>query len=293
VRALAGDALVEVSTTEIADDWHERWRQFHRPVLIESPRQSGGARAGGARAGGARAGGARAGGAQPGDTNPPIPSLRIRPPWEAPDANPAGAVTEIVIDPGQAFGTGGHASTRLCLELLLALLAGERPVGALVDVGTGSGVLAIAAAGLGFRPVWALDNDEDSLAAARANAAVNGAQIDVRRYDLRARQLAWPPGPPQATTVVANLLRPLLLELAEAMTAPPAHLIAGGLLVGEVDEIVRAFTGDLPLRERERRQSGEWAAVWLSAAGQRAKASRQPSRPIAPDWRPSGPIVPG
>ena len=71
----------------------------------------------------------------------------------------SGAVEEIVIDPGQAFGTGAHATTRLCLELLLELAALERPVGPLLDVGTGSGVLAIAAARLGFAPVLGLDHE--------------------------------------------------------------------------------------------------------------------------------------
>jgi len=81
----------------------------------------------------------------------------------------AHGLLEIVIDPGQAFGTGAHASTRLCLELLLNLAAIEQPPGALLDVGTGSGVLAIAAAKLGFAPVVALDHDRESAAAARPN----------------------------------------------------------------------------------------------------------------------------
>ena len=68
-----------------------------------------------------------------------------------------------MIDPGQAFGTGSHATTRLCLELLLELSAGERERGALLDVGTGSGVLAIAAARLGYAPVHAIDNDPESV----------------------------------------------------------------------------------------------------------------------------------
>ncbi len=207
LHALAGDALVEISTSEILDDWHERWRQFHRPVLVEAPAAL------------ARAGGGRS----------PIPSLYVRPPWEAASApsQDGRAIEEIVIDPGQAFGTGAHASTRLCLELLLALVAGEPPDGALLDVGTGSGVLAIAAARLGFRPVLALDNEQESVDASAENARVNGAVIEVRRFDLRSQKLPWmeeqgvrgrPP------VVLANLLRPLLLELARAMPREPTHL---------------------------------------------------------------------
>jgi ribosomal protein L11 methyltransferase len=241
LRAAAGDALVEVCTTEIPDDWHERWRQFHRPVLIEGPGAASGALA-------------------------PVGSVLVRPPWEAGgDAPRGGLVHEIVIDPGQAFGTGAHATTRLCLELLLELAAGEPGRGALLDVGTGSGVLAIAAHALGFAPVLALDNELESVAAARENAAVNGAVIEVRRFDLRTQELPWPaPESRGMTVVLANLLRPLLLELAATLSAAPAHLIAGGLLVGEVDEVLDAFAARLGLSVRERRERGEWAAVWLS-----------------------------
>ena len=242
LRALAGGALVELSTSEIPDDWHERWREFHRPVLIEAPGRAVGERA-------------------------PVPSLRVRPPWEPADAAREATVREIVIDPGQAFGTGGHASTRLCLGLLLELAAAERARAAVLDVGTGSGVLAIAAAALGYRPVLALDNEQESVDAARENAIVNGTPIEVRRFDLRSQALPWPTEPggrEHETVVLANLLRPLLLELAATLPVAPAHLLAGGLLAAEVDELAGAFASRLRLRERARRESGEWAAVWLS-----------------------------
>ncbi|HMD51369.1 MAG TPA: 50S ribosomal protein L11 methyltransferase [Solirubrobacteraceae bacterium] len=242
LQAAAGAALVEVSTTEIPDDWQERWKSFHRPVLIEGPARSAG--------------------------GPPVASLHVRPPWEAPwqvpDAGPS-EVREVVIDPGQAFGTGAHATTRLCLELLLEL-AGERGArGPLLDVGTGSGVIAIAAAGLGFAPVLAIDNEPESVEAARINALANGASIEVRRLDLRAEAVPWTAGEddPEGAVLVANLLRPLLLELAAALPRPPAHLIAGGLLTDEADEIAAAFRTRLGLSERERRTSGEWGALWL------------------------------
>ena len=166
LHAVVGNALVEISTSEIPDDWHERWKQFHRPVLIHAPRP------------------------RPGEARR-VPDLHVRPPWEAPSAPRHGAVQEIVIDPGQAFGTGAHASTRLCLELLLELAASEQPTGPLLDVGTGSGVLAIAAARLGFRPVLGLDHERESVAAARENAIVNRVAVEVRRFDLRSQALPW------------------------------------------------------------------------------------------------------
>jgi ribosomal protein L11 methyltransferase len=257
LNAAVGDRSVEVSSTEIADDWSERWKRFHRPVMIEPPRGS------------------------------PMSALHVRPPWEA--ASDREGAEEIVIDPGQAFGTGAHATTRLCLELLLELAAlGGRP-GPLLDVGTGSGVLAIAAARLGFAPVLGLDHERESVAATEENARVNGVAIEVRRFDLRTQALPWldapvhsdsdpdaegsradgPDGPAgPSLVIVANLLRPLLLELARGMSHTPAHLLAGGLLRGQVDEVVEAFGESLGMRERERREQGEWAVVWLTSSSE-------------------------
>lgn len=146
-------------------------------------------------------------------------------------------------------------------------LAGESPErGSVLDVGTGSGVLAIAVARLGFGPVLALDNDPASVEAASANAELNAASLEIRRLDLRSERL---PGPDGTSTrvrlMLANLLRPLLLELSEAIVEPPVHLIAAGLLRGECDEIVASFSERHALHERQRRHSGEWSAVWLSA----------------------------
>ena len=116
--------------------------------------------------------------------------LWIGPPWET---APHG-VEAIVVDPGCAFGTGGHATTRLCLQLLDAV---ER--GSLLDVGCGSGVLAIAAARLGFAPVLAVDHDPPALEATRRNAAANGVELDVRQVDALSEPL------PAVDTAVANI----------------------------------------------------------------------------------------
>jgi ribosomal protein L11 methyltransferase len=230
LRAAAGSALVEVSTTEVADDWSERWKRFHRPILI---------------------GAAGTG-----------PQLHVRPPWEAPSEQPG--VHEIVIDPGQAFGTGAHATTSMCLELLLEL-TGESPDHvAVLDVGCGSGVLAIAAARLGFAPVLGVDHEQESVAATRENARVNGVTVQAQRMDLRREPLPSIDGLP-APVLLANLVRPLLLDLAGSLAQPPEHLIASGLLREEANEVVGAFGERVGLRERARAERGEWAAVWLTA----------------------------
>ncbi|HEU4702035.1 MAG TPA: 50S ribosomal protein L11 methyltransferase [Conexibacter sp.] len=216
LEAAVGGALIEVTTSELPDDWSERWKQFHRPLVLGE-------------------------------------RLAVRPPWE----QPLGAGVELVIDPAQAFGTGAHATTRLCLELLLDLADARGERGPLLDLGCGSGVLAIAGAKLGFAPVQAVDFDPLSVEATRENAAVNGVQLDVDRCDLRSDPI------PAAPTVLANLLRPLLLDYAARLGEPPSALIASGLLIHEADEISAAFAAH-GLRERDRRERGEWAALLLT-----------------------------
>jgi ribosomal protein L11 methyltransferase len=239
LRVAAGGALIDVSSSEVSDDWAERWKEFHKPVLIASPAPRR------------------------------VPAVRVRPPWEAPGEHEQ--TIEIVVDPGQAFGTGAHASTRLCLELLLRLAASTPSRGPLLDMGTGSGVLAIAGAKLGYAPVIGCDHDRESVKAAAENASANGVSIDVRHLDLRSEPIPLSSARGSPTVVVANLLRPLLLDLARTIPSAPSHLLAGGLLVGEVEEIVSAYAERHGLRERERCESGEWAAVWLVGSGERVE----------------------
>jgi ribosomal protein L11 methyltransferase len=226
VRVAAGGALVDVSSTEVADDWADRWRSFHRPLVL-------------------------------GDR------LVVRPPWEPPVS---GVGLDLVIDPGQAFGTGAHATTRLCLELLLDLEPPVGPVG-VVDLGCGSGVLGIAAARLGWGSVLSLDFDVLAVEATLENARVNGmaSALSARHFDLREAPV------PAAALVLANLLAPLLLiwcsQLASGMASRPGCVIASGLLEREADPVAGAFAG-VGLLERDRRVHGEWAALLLRASDQ-------------------------
>jgi ribosomal protein L11 methyltransferase len=142
--------------------------------------------------------------------------LWIGPPWgEAPAGEPT-----VVIDPGQAFGTGAHPTTRACIELLAA----ERPA-SILDAGCGSGVVAIAATRLGHGPVLAVDTDPVAVAAARANAARNGADVEVRLCDVVSDPL------PAHEVLVANIE----LEAVEALLArrSAARAITSGYLAHE------------------------------------------------------------
>ena len=141
--------------------------------------------------------------------------LWIGPPWYPAEAEP------VVIDPGHAFGTGAHGSTRAALELLQRLAA--QPA---LDLGCGSGVLSIAALRLGFGPIFACDIDPLAVTACAENARRNGVSLEVARADALVDPL------PQAPLWIANLQRDLLERLL-ARPDPPPLLLASGLLEGE------------------------------------------------------------
>ena len=189
--------------------------------------------------------------------------LWLRPSWEA----PRGDAIDLVVDPGRAFGTGAHPTTRLCLEHLLELADAGEASGPLTDLGTGSGVLAIAAAKLGWSPVSAYDHEPAAIEAATASAAANGVELALERRNLREAL------PKLAPTVVANMTAPVLRVVAERLSAAPptastsplptpVTLICSGLLPPELDGIAAAFA-PAGLAEASRRVEGDWAALLL------------------------------
>ena len=180
--------------------------------------------------------------------------LWLRPSWEEPRE---GAI-DLVVDPGQAFGTGAHPTTRLCLELLLELEQAGEAGGPLTDLGTGSGVLAIAAAKLGWEPVSGYDHEGPSIEAATANAEANGVSLTLERRNLREGL------PELAPTVVANMTAPVLKVVAEQLEGggTPTTLILSGLLHSELDETAAVFA-PLGFAEADRRLQGDWAALLL------------------------------
>src|SRR5262245_18367883 len=218
LQAAAGGSLVEVTTTSVADDWADRWADFHRPIEVAR-------------------------------------RLGVRPSWW----DPQDGLIDVVVDPGRAFGTGGHPTTRLSLALLIPLEEAGEARGPLADWGTGSGVLGIAAAKLGWSPVIGCEREEASLETARANAEANGIEMEIVRADLRQEP------PPVRPTVVANLTANLLRDCAGQLAGldeVPDTLVCSGMLETEVGDVAAAFyaTG---LREAERRTEGEWAGLLL------------------------------
>jgi ribosomal protein L11 methyltransferase len=165
-----------------------------------------------------------------------IGALWIGPPWLEPDAD----ATPVVIDPGRAFGTGGHATTRLCIALLETVAPAS-----LLDVGCGSGVLAIAAAKLGFAPVVAVDTEEGAVNATLANAARNEVEVTAYRLDALESEL------PELDVVVANIT---LTAAEEVLALVRAHTaILSGYLEHESPRVPA-------WRHVERALDGGWAA---------------------------------
>ncbi len=193
----------------------------------------------------------------------PLPvgrTLLITPPWEAPRA---GGRTVVVLEPGRAFGTGQHGTTAGCLVLLERILAAA-PVTRVMDLGTGSGILAIAAARLGAGAALGVDSDPDAIAVATGNAALNG-MVDRVRYvvaDVSDPTTALDPAP----LVVANLLTSAHLALAPryaGWVAPGGALVLGGILSAETGRVrdAAARHGFVP---RDAVTLDDWTSLWLA-----------------------------
>jgi ribosomal protein L11 methyltransferase len=187
--------------------------------------------------------------------------VTLTPPWYAgdrPQARLVGDTITVIIQPSMGFGTGHHASTRLCAAILQSIDITGKSV---TDVGTGSGVLALVALALGARSVLAIDDDADAIQAARENLALNGVTgaIDLRVADFR----ALPSRP--ADVVTANLTGGLLVRGAQALAsgvAPGGSLIISGVLLEEEAAVISALAPTLTLVDR--RSEDEWVGARLT-----------------------------
>ena len=215
VAAAGGQWGASLTEREVPDDWRERRALDYEPDVIAN-------------------------------------RLVVRPAW-APPLGPEWM--QIVLEERDGFGTGGHPTTRACLEELAACPAD----GSLADLGSGSGVLAIAAALLGFEPVVAIERDSVAADAVRANAAGNDVAVEVRELDLAGEDA------PPADTVVANVPLELHALIARRMARPPRVLIASGLLDAGADEVAAAYVA-AGLREARRRSDGGWSLLVLVRA---------------------------
>ncbi len=204
-----------------AENWHDSWRRFIKPRRIGK-------------------------------------SFWVTPPWLTPPKFRARQV--IAIEPGLAFGTGTHATTRGCMEFLEqaadALSGREFTV---LDVGTGAGILAIAAVKLGARAVCAIDNDPVALAVARENFAANGAADRVHLSGAKLSGIRK-----QFSVVVANVTAETIIELAAALekkVSSKGFLILSGILQQKADAVARCFQKNFRVVRQKRGR--EWATLLL------------------------------
>src|SRR6476661_3665132 len=176
--------------------------------------------------------------------------LVLRPPDAPP--GPDGLPDVIVDSPAGAFGTGAHPTTRMCLELLLELAPG----GAFADLGCGAGALALAAARLGWAPVFAVDHEERSVEWTRRNAARNGLEIEAVQADLT--QVPPPPAP----VLAANVPPDVHVSVAAGLSPVTAFVLVSGVVESELADVLAAYAGAglAPLR---RLGGAGWQALLL------------------------------
>ncbi len=182
------------------------------------------------------------------------PHILVQPEWER--------LAVIKFDPGLAFGTGRHETTKACLQYIdeLAPATNREPRTSFLDMGCGSGILSIAAAKLGYAPVRGFDVDPDAVAASRENAAKNGVEAEFFRHALGGRGQ----GPLEsADLVVANILGPLLIRFAgEIVPCVKRHLVVSGILNELYPEVLAAYEAR-SFREVSRKTIGEWTTGLL------------------------------
>ncbi|MGB0588497.1 MAG: 50S ribosomal protein L11 methyltransferase [Myxococcota bacterium] len=227
-RARLDAALVDypgatLSSRPLDPDWRERWKRWFKGFTVS-------------------------------------PRLGVRPPWEGdPEGMVEGAVV-VVIEPGMAFGTGQHETTHLCLSALDALAdEAERPM-RILDVGCGTGILAIAAARLWEPEVVGIDVDEAALRCAVDNLAPNGVDrlVTLSPTPLADIEARYP-------LVIANIIAPVLLALADELVAhvtPGGTLWLSGLLETQVTEVTMRYQA-LGARVIDSAQRGEWVRLRL------------------------------
>ena len=176
--------------------------------------------------------------------------LVVRSPWDPPA--PAGMLEVVIERTGNAFGSGSHPTTQMCLGLLLDI----EPQGGAADFGCGVGVLAITAAKLGWAPVSGLDREEPAIEEAHLNARRNGVEADFAHADVATAEL------PIRELLMANAPPPVHERLAAAITPQVRHVIVSGIVEGELEEVRSAYA-EAGLYPRQGMAADSWVAMRL------------------------------
>jgi ribosomal protein L11 methyltransferase len=183
--------------------------------------------------------------------------------WEKTNFKLATGEAVIWLDPGLAFGTGNHETTRLCAERLVVLAEGKGVSGRVIDAGCGSGILALSAAKLGFSDVTGFDNDSEAVRVSEENAVLNDL---VGRVAFSVGDLVTGLAGRQADIMLANIQADVLMRFGRELTsaiAPGGTLVMSGILALEIEKVRAAFTALVPAWLCESRLMGEWADLVL------------------------------
>lgn len=184
--------------------------------------------------------------------------------WERPNFQLPPGDAVLWLDPGLAFGTGNHETTRLCIERLVSVREKIGPKGCVIDAGCGSGILALSSALLGFQDIIGFDNDPDAVRVSQENAALNGL---VDRVQFSTADLVTGLEHRQADVLMANIqadvLKRFVRELVGAV-APGGFLVLSGILASELAEVQAVFRSEVPDWGFDSRVEGEWSDLWLS-----------------------------
>ena len=216
-----GEAPRKISFSEVPDeDWSRKWKEHFKPLPVGK-------------------------------------RFIVSPTWEAEPRDPERLI--IRIDPGRAFGTGHHETTRLCLEWLesCGLPASSAPV-SLLDVGTGSGILAIGAAMLGFGDITAIDNDPEAVETAEENVLLNGLSGKIRLLRATAEEVEG-----QFDAVISNIESGPLIRMAETIASrlrDGGRLALSGILDEQADEVCAKYE-KMGLAPAGRKAAGEWVLL--------------------------------
>lgn len=219
--------LTLVPTVREDDDWRDTWKQFYAPILFGHPDQS---------------------------------AMLLRPSWI--ERRPGDPALELVLDPGRAFGTGQHETTRLCVDAMVELAAAGRRPGKIVDLGCGSGILALAAALLfpAAQRIVAVDNDPEATETTRENAEHNQLGERLEIFTGTALELG-----DDFDLILANIRPSVLIPIADQLArrlAPGGLVMLSGILGEEAEDVLAAYTA-LGLRLHLRRDLNEWCALIL------------------------------
>ncbi len=227
--------LALTATVREDDDWRDTWKQFYAPIIF------GGA----------------------GDEANPIDTagaLLLRPSWI--DRRPGDPTLELVLDPGRAFGTGQHETTRLCVDELIALQREGLAPGSVLDLGCGSGILALAAARLfpGAATITAVDNDPEATETTRENADHNALTDRLEIRTGTARELEG-----RHALILANIRPSVLIPIASdlaGLLAPGGCAVLSGILGEEAEQVLAAYV-EVGLHLHRRRDQNEWCSLLL------------------------------